>query len=433
MKGNFVRVFDLDTGAVRWTLPNELGTSVLLLQLDADPALEMVLDGFQLRVIDGATQALEWVLDEGWHTCCLVAGSYLGPGAQQFAAARRGGSDVSVVRSNPFAFVWTAYRPRVPAMGTVDVDGDGSDELVLGQDQWGDLQVRNGSDGQLLRTFPNGGYAINAISGARISGAARESIAYSPSMAISEQHELFRVIDGLSGVTQWEILNDRAGAYSSVALSDLNDDGRPVFLFAATGAGSVYGAISEMDAMTGNHQWQSPPHPPATTNFPYSFNPYGLGVARRQGLAPLIIAAGSSHSDGRLTAVDGESHGVHWEIGAASTGPLLQRPISQMTIFDIDSDGNDEIFVCTIAAHAGIDPVSISAFSGENGAQLWTSPGMDGGGFPFLPACKDLLVGVFGDNESPQIVAVLPASVEAFDGLTHEHTWSLSVAAEGAA
>lgn len=432
MKGHFVRVFDLATGAIRWTLPNDQGTAVLLLQLDADPALEIVLDGFQIRVIDGATQALEWVFDNGWHACCLVAGSYLETGGQQFAVARSGGNDVSVVQSNPFAFSWTASRPRTPAMATIDVDDNGSDELVLGQDQWGDLQVRNGPDGQLLRTFPNGGHGINAISGVRLSRTSRPSIAYSPNSVNSEKRALFRAIDGLTGATRWEILNDRGGSHSSVATSDLDGDGSLELLFASTGADYVYGTISQIDAMTGILQWQSPEHPPATSNFPYSFTPTDLGLARRQGRSPLIIATGASHTLGRLTAVDSQTHAVQWEVGAATSGPLLNRPVSQASIFDIDSDGNDEIVVCTVDAYWGINPVSVSVFSGENGSLLWTSPGMDGGSFPIAPSCNDLLVAILSETGSPQIIVVLPTSVEAFDGLTHEHTWSLPVAANGA-
>jgi hypothetical protein len=430
MDGNFIRVFDLATGAIRWTLPNDGGTSVFLRQLDADPALEIVVDGLEIRIIDGATQALEWSFQDGWYSCCLAAGRFLATGGEQVAVARGGGQDISVIRSNPFSIAWTSSRFAIGAMAAVDVDADGLDELVLGQTQWGGLEILNGAEGRLLYSFAKGGYGVSAVSGVNFSGSGRASIAYSPSTTYFEGDELFRMIDGLTGVTQWEMLNDRAGSYSTVALSDLNGDGRLELVFGSTGGDYTYGAISQMDAMTGVLQWQTPPHPQATSEFPYSLNIRGLELARRNGRSPLIIAAGDDYPRGRVTAVDSETHVVQWEVGSATAGPLLNRPVSQISMFDIDSDGNDEILVCTVDTGWGLNPVNVSVFSGENGALLWTSPGLDGGN---VPSCADLQVGLVSDAGDPQIIAVLPSSLEAFNGLTHAHSWSLPVAAKGAA
>ena len=53
------RPWDIASGTQRWMIPGIGGSDVLLEQLDADPALEIVLAGVPGYVLDGATQAID--------------------------------------------------------------------------------------------------------------------------------------------------------------------------------------------------------------------------------------------------------------------------------------------------------------------------------------------------------------------------------------
>ena len=65
---------DLATGQVKWARPDLGGVDLIVAQLDADPALEIVIANWHLPglVLDGATQATEWTYSEGFGTrsCC---------------------------------------------------------------------------------------------------------------------------------------------------------------------------------------------------------------------------------------------------------------------------------------------------------------------------------------------------------------------------
>ena len=61
-----VWAFDLASGAQRWFEPNAQAQDLLLLQLDGDPALEIVCAGTPGVILDGATHATDWTYKDGF-------------------------------------------------------------------------------------------------------------------------------------------------------------------------------------------------------------------------------------------------------------------------------------------------------------------------------------------------------------------------------
>ncbi len=70
--GQQTQAFRLSDGVLLWTLPNS-ATNIVLANLDADPALEIVLAGTIGLVFDGVTRTQEWSYPDGF-------GSYLAAG-----------------------------------------------------------------------------------------------------------------------------------------------------------------------------------------------------------------------------------------------------------------------------------------------------------------------------------------------------------------
>lgn len=96
-------ILDGSTGAVRW-LGDQFADSVAVAQLDADPALEIIVSGTPGLVIDGATHAVEWSWAGGFGSP-LVSG--------RFGTGHAGGF-VSVPPGFPFFMQLFSNHPYVP-------------------------------------------------------------------------------------------------------------------------------------------------------------------------------------------------------------------------------------------------------------------------------------------------------------------------------
>lgn len=419
-RGNFVRAYDLASGTLRWSLPQMHATNVMLLQLDADPALEIVLDGYPVRVIDGATQATDWSYEDFYIARGLASGRFRQGGGTQFVA--NFSATLRAFQSEPFAPIWGAQTQGAGALGAVDLDRDGFDEIIEGEQQWGAVNVYDvGSDQPRLR-IPHAARGTIAVAGVDLNGEGPLAIAFSPGYATDSEDEVFGLVDGVTGAPLWEWSNAEPGANAPVLLGDLGDGSRKL-VYASQGSTHVTGVISQLDAATGTREWRSPPERPTVIGT-YSFWPTALQLARRKDETPSIVAAGS-RVGGHLVAIDGRSHEVLWHITAE--GPLRDRRVSQAVAFDSNDDGDDEIATCT--KHAYDNNVRLSMFSGRSGQLLWESPDMRVG--IGAESCRGIASGRFEPSRNPLVVALLPDSIVAFDSLTHERAWTLPWVADG--
>ena len=422
---HFVRTFNLSTGAITWSIPNDQGTNVTLAQLDADPALEIIVDGFGLRVIDGATKAVEWIHGENL-VCCLTKGRFANAADDAFAAS--GGTEINplnVYRSNPYSIAWSQPLYQVGVLGGADLDHDGIDELLEGDLFWGSLRVFDGRTGNERLVVPHSAHGIAAVAAVQFSGIGAPSIVFSSRIQYYQYHEVLRVVDSTNGMTQWEMLNDRGGSYGLVAMGDVNEDGRKELLLASGADYATKLSITQIDATTGAEQWRTPMHPPASTDFPYSFVPVFIGIAHRNGLPPTFVSGGTTGSGGRLVAVEGPDHTVIWDLRNYDGGILTDILVQQGKVYDFDSDGNDEIVVCTREAGSSIAAFGVAVFDGRSGAMLWRTTGLGSNMDLF---CNGVMAGIFDDGQAPRIVALLAGSVEAIDAATHNVVWSLPLA-----
>lgn len=415
-----VRAYDLASGTLRWSLPKMHATSIQLLQLDADPALEIVLDGHPVRVIDGATQATDWSYEDFYIARGLAGGKFRQGGGMQFVFAF--GAMLRAFQSEPFAPIWGAPTEGVGALGAADLDRDGFDEIIQGDQQWGAVNVYDvGSDQSRLR-IPHSARGTVAVAGVDLNGEGPLAIAFSPADATDSEHEIFRLVGGVTGAPLWEWSNAEPGANAPVVLGDLGNGSRKL-VYASQGSTHVTGVISQLDAATGTREWRSPPERPTFIGT-YSFRPTALQLVRRKDEAPIIAAAGANFG-GHLVAIDARSHEVLWHITAE--GPLKDRWVSQAVAFDSNDDGDDEIATCT--RHSYDNNVRLSMFSGRRGELLWESPdirvGIGG------ESCRGIAAGRFEPSRNPVVVALLPDSIVAFDSLTQERAWTLPSVADG--
>ncbi len=422
---NLIRVYDLASGALRWTMPHNGGSSILLKQMDADPALEIIVDGNSIRVIDGATRAIDWSYDDGYYGCCLASGRFQADGGTQFALVAR---SISVFQSAPYALAWSLAHDSAPAgLTAADLDHDGFDEIVVGDSQWGRVSVYDALTRQVRFSVPHEGWGIRALATVDIDGKGLPAIAFSSGDAGGADGEVFQLVDGRDGATLWKWDNAQPGPYASVAFGDLDGNGQHEFVYVSQGTLYTRSVVVQLDAMNGTQQWRSPPEVWNVPS-PYAFTPFAMRTAHRANHAPLIVVAGSDAGSGQLIAIDGVSHDVLWQLGPVGDNPLHDYSVSHLSTFDLDGDGNDEIVACTNKGFGGNEPIGLMVFSISDGSQQWQSLGM-GANFEH---CRGVMAGRFGQQQRSLVAAVLPSSIEAYDALTHAHAWSLQGAADGA-
>lgn len=417
----FVRAYDLEHGTLRWSMPHVHVANVLLQQLDADPALEIVLDGDSFQVIDGATKAVDWSYDGFYISYGLAAGKFQQGESAQFVVAFS--SLLYAFRSQPFSPIWNAMTDGVNALEAADLDRDGIDEIIQGGQQWGTINVYSVGNAEPRLRIPHASSGAGAVAGVDLNGGGDLAIAFSPANTFSSEGEIFQLVEGVTGALIWKWNNAEPGPYSRVLLADLQGDGSHKLVYASQGKLGIDGVISQIDAATGEREWRSPPENPHSLGV-YSFWPTSVQLVRRKNQPPIVVVGGS-HSGGYLVAIDGRSHEVLWHV--ADEEPLKDLEVKQVQAFDLDADGNDEIVTCVRYNFGNYARLVI--FSGRNGTLQWESSDlMVGVG---AESCHDLAVGTFDSGHNPFIVAVLPDSIVAFDALNHSRVWTLPFTADG--
>jgi hypothetical protein len=422
--GPTVSVYDFDTGALRWTLAGVGGADVLLEQLDADPALEIVLANTPGTIIDGATQATDWSWKDGFGTY-LAAGHFEAGGGAQFVAARDWDL-FTIFQSAPYSPVWDAEVFNITAIAAADLDGDGLDEIIEGDGQWGAINVYSGQTHAVTLSIPNSGWGVSALAAVDFTGTGATSIAYGSVSAQLPDEAVLGIFDAATGAPQLELYQTQPGPYAPVAIGDVDGDGAPEFFFASEGTVYTQGLVTQIDALSGDEEWQSPAEN-GNADDPWYMTPAALRVIPgADGDAGSLIVAGTSIYSGRILKIDGATHDVVFQIGQYASGPMNDRDLADIAIDDFNGDGTPEIVACT--SDNGASGARIQVFSSVDGSQIWESVAM-GTGFE---RCNGVMAGIFDDAANPLAVAVLPDSLRAFDAATHLVAWTLPVAADGA-
>jgi hypothetical protein len=138
--GSTLLVLDASELSLNWNVAVSVGGNSLAVgNVDPDPALEIVLgEGY---VFDGATHANEWLYGPGFGAVVDV-GDFDANGIAEIA----GGDTWSLVKvfsavaRSPITEVNTAGY-GIGDVRTADMDGNGTAELLVGDNQWGDVRV----------------------------------------------------------------------------------------------------------------------------------------------------------------------------------------------------------------------------------------------------------------------------------------------------
>ena len=421
-----LNVYSLADGQMQWDYPI-VGTSDLALaQLDADPAMEIILAGPVPGVIlDGATQATDWQYIDGFGQL-LATGPLAAGGGTQWIGAQAW-YQFSVFRASPWSPLWSGWAAGdIDAIATANLDSNGQNDILLGDGQWGAVHVINPQTQQERFQIPNQAHGMNAITGIDFDADGKDEIAFAGFSAYN-QAALLSIANGQNGLVEWEFVPS-SGPFVATALGDVDGDGR-IELVAAARGGNLPGTIAIFDAATGLEEWRSPAFI-GNANDPFYIEVASIALAPRTGAPGMdIVLAGTSIYDGRIVVMDGTTNTVRLQIGTYAAGPMRSRYLEDMKLVDFDSDGALDYVAATNASTTGASGALLQVFSGVNGDPLWTSVAMGTG---FAPINGVLVADGAGGPASKQLIAVLPDSLRSFDSATGLLSWTLAATNDGA-
>ncbi|MEO7935672.1 MAG: PQQ-binding-like beta-propeller repeat protein [Dokdonella sp.] len=401
--GHALRAYSLTTGTQLWQVSDltAYNSELMIAQLDADPALEIVFGGNPGTIIDGATHAIEWQYKDGLGP--LLASGRFGGSTPRFASL----SDrIIMFQSQPWSPLWDFTGINAQSAAVADVDGDLVDELIFYS--WNypyAVRVVDVQSQTVRSTFEES--SAQQIAAGDFDGDSAIEIAIGRSTDYYDtQRKNFRVINASSGVEEFAIPAQAPGAY--VVGGFIADGGNVDLVYGSSSGTRFAGSIARIDSSNGTVRWKTPaPDPNLDLNVILS-----LEIAPLAGQAePVVLAAGTyNYNSGQIVALRSSDGGVQWRINSNNSALPANVVIYSVAAVDLDSDTmNDAILACTSESR-------LRLFSAADRSQIWSSVYMSG-------QCRGALQLV--SNGSKQIVAVLSNAVRAYDAQTHLLSWSL--------
>ena len=406
-----VWAFDLASGAQRWSEPAVQAQDLLLLQLDADPALEIVCAGTPGIILDGATHATDWTYKDGFGN---YLAAYHAGATPQFVVAHAWDT-IAVFQGGPYSPLWDVGVFNVGAVAAYDFDGDGKDELIEGDAQWGSVNLYDGQTHAIALSIPHDSYSSSAVAAVDLEGDGVKDIAYSPTDASYGGDLAFALYDATDGSTKWDFVHGPSAPYGGASVAATGPGGALRFLFGATL--DIYSdgtAWAQIDGTSGASLWQSALDDPTLPTLPTA----SISVADI-GAGSGFIVAGEHFPGSSVVAMDDATHTVRWQIDGASGHPLEGRSVVAMAAVPRASGAPDTGLMCTDEGGS-----RLFMFGLADGHIAWQSVLMNG-------HCRNVMAGDFGGG-TRLVVAVLEQALRAYDANTHLLAWSLPVDADGA-
>ncbi len=413
-----IGVYDVTTGTKDWLQPSSGSGDIVLAQLDADPALEIVLGGSAPGlVLDGASGQVDWQYPDSFGN--LLASGPIGPAnSDEFVG---GGYQLAFFSGAPYSplFAYTdGLYFNITALTEGDVFSDGRN-LILFAGSNGGLQTIDGISG-LATPLPNANFPVNCLALADVEGSGTNAILFADDTSVG-------IASAQSGAVIWQA-SSRISQFNVAAVGDIDADGKSELL---TGYDSnVWGqgaAGLEISDMATGKILADLADSGGNANDAMQIAPSRILVDYELPQSPLIVMAGTALYDGRVVVVDGKSKTVELQLGAYSTGPFASRSISDATLVDMDGDGVKDIVVASQPDLSWVTGAMLQAFT-LSGQPIWNSIGMGTSSF----AINGVLTLSQDSGAGDVVVAVLPSGLRAFDRLSHLETWTFDVANNGA-
>lgn len=413
-----INVYSLATG--QWLRSHQVYgvTDIALAQLDADPALEMILGGTMPGlIVDGATFATDWSYVDGFGAS-IVVGKLGGQGMLRWAGNVQ--SRFSVFQTDPWSPLWSAPGgfSHIAA-----IEDPGGNELVSVV-SWPDaIEVYDATTRQLRFRIPepSPGLIVNATAGFDVDADGVSEIAIAAGrFGHDTQAAAIAFADAADGSYRWQ-WNPARGAYTTAAWGDIDGDGRDELVTAAQLASAGSGGNLEIfDADSDRSEWRSPLMPSYSDDF-LQLSTSRVQLRRRAAEGRDIVLVGQTGTErsSHLIVVDGVTRTISFD----RFGGFSENFVDLVLI--ARADGSVDDFGLAVASETNAFSV-LQRRSGGDGALLWESPHM------FGRIHQVLHVPAAGESAG-ELVAVMLSGLYAYDAANGTERWTLPVENVGTA
>jgi hypothetical protein len=413
-----VSAYRLGDGATLWSLPGDAVHDIALGQFDTDAALELVVASTTGQVYDGATRSVQWTYDAGFGRH-LAVGRIGVLNAQGFVGAQDWDS-LRVFHANPFGSFWGYQAFDIDEVATFDVDGNGRDEIFVGEGQSSHVHVLDSATRQLRMRLFNGGYGIASIVGGDFDRNGEREMVLGNIYVDPTSTGVFRVVDARTGAERYEHRRLGAGV-AAVAYGDLDGDGTVERVISRDDTPSmlqVYAGDGDelLWSLSGVGHVLDDPHYAAGRRIFITQLDADPG-------AEIVVLGGFSYA-GRVTIVDAATRTVQRQIGHHTAEPMNWREIRDGALMHYDGDSIPDLVVLSVGAGSPSPGVRLHVFSLVTGALLWESVPMGSS----LGEASSLMLMQSDADPALEIVATLPTELRAFDAQTGLLDWTRTLA-----
>lgn len=405
-------------GQLRHVLPYGGPSDVTLDQLDADPALEIVLNNGY--VLDGATHAVDWHYTEGFGG--HVATGKVVPDGSTGWVGTTPNNHFTIFRAAPWSPLWSGdlMGPWAAALAVLPIDGSGTDGVAVAESGWGGVAVHDMTLRQLRYRIHEWTPYVLGLTGLDIEGDTLPDLAVGAE-GVPYPGGALTIHDARNGATKWEYVSTN-GSHQAMVWGDADRDGKVELTVTGTDEDTTNYLTIAYDADSGLPLWRAPF--PGTSSAP-AVPRHGRHIALSTDLDTgnqRIVLAGSDFQDAQITILDG----VTREIVLALRGPTIEelrtRTIKGLIVSDVDADGAEDVIVTTEPANFTSEGTQILIFSGRDGALLRRTD------LPATTVQDALLVrGGEGGPSPDRIIVSTPTQLLAYDLQTGASAWNLDV------
>lgn len=424
-----IRIYTVGAGTLIHEIATADNNDLALAQLDADPALEIIVGGlYSGAVLDGATFATDWQSPTafGHRIAVMPPGA---SGAQVWATApffEFTGFDV--YGAMPWGPVWRQVLSEpISSMAMAVDEVEGSDVILTGGSASTVIAFDLATQTERFRI--SNGAPISALAATDIDGDGQTEIIFSAINHYSTAPAL-AVADIATGTTRWQFIpNGRR--YTAAAVGDTDGDGREDVLVAGPDS-TRPGSIAKLDFVTGTEGWLSPADA-GTLEDPFRIITRTIALARRANDArPRIVLAGARNEFhvgdiGRIVVLDPSDMSPTLQVGG--TPADVFGPIRAATTYDWAQDGNDALLVAEGIRNWSPNWPRLRVLSASDGNPLWTSEGFGG---PYA-LVKSVFVLPGTSHAEDTFVVATDAGLYGFGRSASSVSWELAMPNDGAA
>lgn len=404
--GTKVSAYNVTTGQLRWSL-SSYGGDLAVGNVDQDADLEIVTSkGY---VLNGKTRGVEWFYPASTGFGARVdLGDIDGDGMEEIVGANSWYS-LTVFDADLKSPIWDISTTLdIQALLLFDVNGDGREEILYGDGQWGSVHCIDGLSQAEVWKIKNPEHGVTNLAVADVDQDSALELLWGAGHTSSGEDFLY--IAGINTrLIEWKNL-DFDGPLNAHDVGDVDDDGQAEIVLGTFSSNSGYGdgTLHIIDATTHALEWQ-------LTDLPNLKNWEGIGSIRiadvdDDGTTEFAVATADLY-DGVIQIYDGRSHTLERQSVEFSSVSL-----TSMEMGDVDGDGKTEIVVGQDRLTTGATGVRVVVLDGATLSVEWQSISMD----TYWGGVYDVHLTDIDQDTILEIVLTLDGGkVYVFDGKTH--------------